>query len=510
MPEKYDAIVIGAGLGGLSAAARLAKAGMGVLVLERHNVPGGYATSFVRGRFEFEASLHELSGIGFGGEKTALSAYLDQLGVSDRVEFLQIKDLYRSIFPGLDISLPMGREAYETTICDAFPHEADGIRRFLDKLFALDRDVKRLEADMDIGQVFSPFKALTIPFKYPNSFRYLPETWGPVLNGCVRDEKARAVLSQYWGYFGLPPSEQAFLYFAVGLVTYIRFGAAYPKGRSQALSAAFADVIESCGGRIELGAGVEKVLTEGGRVTGVKTSFGERFDGDWIVSNADPLITCRDLIGEDAVPGRFFKSLRPARLGASSTNIYLGLNAPPEALGFTEHEIFINESYDLESHHRSLHRCEDPEVVVMTCYNNVWPEISPPGTSMAVITCLQMGKPWFELKPDEYYDTKMRTGESMLRMAERVSPGLRDSVEEIEISTPVTNQRFAGHTAGCIYGFDQPAHYNTVLRMPPKGPLDRLYFAGAWTQPGGGYEPVIMSGKTAAELILGRAAKGAA
>src|SRR5512136_1427143 len=130
MTKKYDAIVIGAGLGGLSAATMLAKNGLGVLLLERHNVPGGYATSFVRGRYEFEVALHELSGIGPPEHRGNLYRYLDYLGVTRRVEFLRVANMYRSVFPDLDITLPVGREACEEVLCRAFPHEAAGIRRF--------------------------------------------------------------------------------------------------------------------------------------------------------------------------------------------------------------------------------------------------------------------------------------------------------------------------------------------------------------------------------------------
>ena len=111
MRSEYDAIVIGAGLGGLSAATMLAREGLGVLLLERHNLPGGYATSFVRGRFEFEVALHELSGIGPPENRGGLYRYLDYLGVAEKVEFLNVPNLYRSVFPDMDITLPAGREA---------------------------------------------------------------------------------------------------------------------------------------------------------------------------------------------------------------------------------------------------------------------------------------------------------------------------------------------------------------------------------------------------------------
>ncbi|UCC61477.1 MAG: NAD(P)/FAD-dependent oxidoreductase, partial [Anaerolineae bacterium] len=230
MTSQYDAIVIGAGLGGLSAATMLARNGLGVLLLERHNVPGGYATSFVRGRYEFEVALHQLSGVGSPERPASLYRYLDYLGVADKVTFIHLPNLYRAVFPDLDITLPAGREAFETKLCETFPHEARGIRRFLKRVFGLRKDFIQIARQRGAGN------PLTMPFRLPHFFRYLPTTWGSVLNRDVKDPRARAVLSQYWGYFGLPPSRVSFLYFAMGLAGYVRHGPAFPRGRSQALS----------------------------------------------------------------------------------------------------------------------------------------------------------------------------------------------------------------------------------------------------------------------------------
>jgi len=84
--SDYDVVVIGAGNGGLTAACRLAQKGIKTLLLERHNIPGGCATSFIRGRFEFEVALHQLSGLGSKDKPGPLRYVLDQLGVTDRVE----------------------------------------------------------------------------------------------------------------------------------------------------------------------------------------------------------------------------------------------------------------------------------------------------------------------------------------------------------------------------------------------------------------------------------------
>jgi len=233
MDTRWDVIVVGAGLGGLSAAASLAKKGLKVLLLERHNVPGGYATSFVRGRYEFEVSLHELSGVGTAERHGPLYPYLEELGVARRVEFLPVHELYRCILPDLDVVVPVGMEASEEAICRAFPSEAPGIRRFLSRVHGLAEHLVSLEAELDGPLPFPSLvaKVASRPARLAGIARYLPATWGAVLARDVSDPKARAVLSQYWGYFGMAPSKVSFVYFAAAFHLYAKYGPVYVKGR---------------------------------------------------------------------------------------------------------------------------------------------------------------------------------------------------------------------------------------------------------------------------------------
>jgi phytoene dehydrogenase-like protein len=501
MTQRYDAIVIGAGLGGLAAATMLAHEGLGVLLLERHNVPGGYATSFVRGRaaggppYEFEVALHELSGIGPPERRGNVYRALEHLGVADKVEFLHVPNLYRAVFPTLDVTLPVGREEYEAKLAETFPHEARGIGRFLGRVFDFGRDYARF-----LRQRRKVHPA-TVPFRYRHFVRYLPTTWGQVLDRDVKDPAARAVLSQYWGYVGLPPSQISFVYMASTLAAYVRRGAAFPKGRSQALSNAFLSRFEELGGEARLNCGVQRITTADGRVSGVITEDGQEIAAGWIVSNADPITTCRDLIGLDKVPSGFFSELRSSEVAASTVNVYLGVACPPEELSLTEHEIFVNADYDFERHYEAMKAVVPPPAIAVTCYNAVYPDISPPGTSIVVLTALAYGSPWYQVPPHEYVDTKNRIAGAMIDLAEGIAPGLRAHAEVVEVSTPLTNMRYAGTMGGSIYGFSQPPHDNMVWRMGYKGPLEGLYFAGAWTQPGGGFEPSMMSGLRAGRAI---------
>jgi phytoene dehydrogenase-like protein len=509
MVQHYDAIVIGAGLGGLSAAATLARHGLHTLLLERHNVPGGYATSFVRGRYEFEVALHELSGIGPPEHRGNVYRTLEYLGVTDKVEFLHVPNLYRAVFldassPSgsvVDITLPVSREAFETKMAEVFPSEAGGIRRFMGRVFNFGREyAKFLRQRRTIHPV-------AIPFRFPHFVRYLPTTWGQVLNRDVKNPAARAVLSQYWGYVGLPPSQISFVYMASTLAAYVRRGAAFPKGRSQALSSAFLARFEELGGEVRLNCGVQRITTANGCVSGVVTDDGDEIAAGWIVSNADPITTCRDLIGQDKVRSSFFTRLQSSGIAASTVNVYLGVACPAEELGLAEHEIFINSDHDFDRHYERMKVIAPPEAIAVTCYNAVYPDISPPGTSMVVLTALAYGEPWYQVPPAEYVTTKNRIAEAMIDMAERIAPGLRRYAEVTEVSTPLTNMRYAGTMGGSIYGWRQPPRDNMVWRMSYKGPLDGLYFAGAWTQPGGGFEPSMMSGVRAGRAISYRSGK---
>jgi prolycopene isomerase len=499
--KKWDVVVIGAGLGGLSAATRLARAGRKVLLLERHAVPGGYATSFVRGRFEFEVALHALSGMGTADRPGSTWRYLESIGVASRIGLIRLPDAYRSVLPGADVVVPAGREAAETRLCEAFPRDADGIRRFLGRVFDLQAEVADFEARL-IGRPPGLDVLLAAPLRMPTALRYLPATVSQVLDRDVGSPEARGVLSQYWAYFGLPPSRLSFLYFAVALASYIRDGATYVRGRSQALSNAFVAAFEEAGGEVRTGCGARSIRVRDGRVVGVITDRDEDESADEVVSNASPVATCRELIDPKHVPPAYYDTFRNATIGPSCVNVYLGLGRSLDELGVRDHETFVTEDLDVDRVHDLGATLEPPKGIAVAAYNAVYPEISPAGSSIVSLTALYRGEPWQDLEPGRYAAVKHRIADRMLAMAEQVIPGLRACAEVVSVSTPLTNERYTGNPLGAIYGFDQPPWFSTILRPGPAGPVPGLSFAGAWVQPGGGFEPCILSGRAAAERIL--------
>ncbi|MEW6666116.1 MAG: FAD-dependent oxidoreductase [Thermodesulfobacteriota bacterium] len=495
--NDFDVIVVGAGLGGLSAATFLSQVGKRVLLLEKHNVPGGYASSFLRGRFEFDVALHELSGV--GGEKTRgpLWSFLNAWGVAPRVKFMPIPEFYRCVLPGLDVVLPFGRQDFESFLINEFPKEAAGIRGFARLVFDMAQEAMRANM-LGGGQTSLDLS------NFPHLMAHSHSTVAQVFDSFFSDQKLRAVVGQLCNYLGQPPSKLAFTTYVMGLYSYLSYGPVHVRGTSQALSQAFVEVIEANGGRVWLNNGAARILTSGNRVRGVLAQDGTEIGSPQVVCNANPIVTCLDLIGREKVPDWYLRRLGAWSAGCSTFNVYLGLDCTCQDLGLKTHETFVGIDYDLDKQDEAALKTVNmrPIGASVTAYNLADPEFSPPGTAAVVITIGAYGAPWLKLSPSQYLETKRRLASKVLDLAEMVAPDLRKHIEVLEVATPLTNARYSGNPGGSYAGFAENRQCSPLARIPSRGPLTGLYFANAWVNLGGGFMPSILSGFLAGQDLL--------
>ncbi|MFX1504231.1 MAG: phytoene desaturase family protein, partial [Promethearchaeota archaeon] len=497
--SNYPVICIGAGLGGIGAACQLALRGEKVLLLEKHNVPGGFATSFVRGRFEFEGSLHELSDIGTEDNKGALYRYLERLGVvPQKIKFKYVPEFYRSIYPDdYDVTIPFGLEEYKEKFIELFPHEQKGIEEFMEMCEAVLAGIKFIASK---GSKFSPQEVLK---EHPWLPRISGITLSDLFEKFFKDQKLIALISQLWGYVGLPPDKMnAYVYVAM-IIFYLKWGAAFPEGRSHCLSNAMVEAFQELGGEVRYNALVNRILVENDRVAGVELLNGDIYKCKAIISNVNPICTAMKMLPPNTVPEDYLRKIYAPEIGPSGFSVYIGLNASYKELGLTAHETFINETYDMNDAFETFHKLEPPKYMVAACYNHIVEDISPPGTTQLVLTTLQMGKLWQSISADQYFKVKDKIADKMISMVEKtICPNIRDYIEVAVAATPLTYYRYSKNIEGAIYGTTQDVTNGPMLRLKSRGAIPGLYQVGAWTNFGGGFSTTIVGGRIAAGMYL--------
>ena len=491
-PKKdFPVVVIGGGLGGLSAAAHLARNGFPVTLIEQHDRPGGYATSFDRngGKYTFDVSLHATSGA-HGG----LRQSLEGAGVLGKVETVELPELCRIITPDHDLIWPQKNPAaIVEQLTQHFPAEGEGIQGFFDEILGvIDDAIKPFDHD-------SWWDVIRFPMTHKNMWGIRKDTLAQVLDRYTQDPRLRTILSTFWPYYGLPPSKLSGFYYAVATAAYIRFGGHYIKHRSQDLSDVLMLAIEDAGGQVLLETEVVDITLKEGAVTGVVLDSGKRLNARAVISNASVPGTM-DLLARDADPGdlprkatEYSEKIKTYRPSLSTFLVWLGLNREI-GKNVKGYEIFLHQHYDPEKSYQAFLTCDPHKSPFgVTIYDNAFDGYSRPGTSTVQLLILSGYEPWKQYEDDYFADRKKaylkqkeKIAQTLVEKAEKhVIPGLSSMIEVMEIATPLTNVYYTKNPEGAIYGYEQSMDNAFMNRLENTTPYKGLYLASAWTNPGG-------------------------
>lgn len=495
--DAFDAVVIGAGLGGLSCAAAFARQNFKVLVLEQHTKAGGYATTFKRpGGFVFDVSLHATT----ADERDGLHNLIPGFPEIKGVEFVSTPHLYRIIYPDFDLNVPArDLPGYIRLLSEKFPAEREGIAGLFEDMTGLVSDLNRY------SQAAGKVDMSRFPTEFPYLLKCFNSTWGALVDGRIKDPKLKAVVSGLWGYYGLPPSKLASIYYALPTIGYLQTGGWYPRGKSQALSDALVKFIIGHGGQVLTGKKVDQVLVQDHAAQGVRTSDGKEYRARAVVSNSNAYDTMHSMVaGEAEFLKDYLGRMDTFTASLSTFIIFLGLRKDMvRERGLKDYEIFYETGYDPEASYRAAleGRVED-EGFGLTLYDNIYPGYSPAGKNILTIMNLQGYGPWqgfeqdyFQGRKEAYRAEKNRMADILIEKAEKaLLPGLRRAIEVKEVGTPLTNARYTLNHRGAIYGWDQTLDNSEPRRLPHHTPIKNLWLAGAWTRPGGGYSAVLGSG----------------
>lgn len=481
----WDAIVVGAGLGGLSAAAHLARRGLRVLVLEQHVAAGGYAHHFlrrVRGTrvvYTFDVALHQTGDLAPG---RGMHAVLADVGVLDRIELRRFDVAYRTRGPAHDLVVPADADAYRARLCETFPEHRRGIR----DLFAALRRVDGGRAGQGLPE---------------EAFRWMGRSWREVVREHVRDERFEAIFSQLWSYLGEVPERLCAFTFAQMWCSYHLGGCWTVAGGGQALSNAFVAVIRENRGDVRLRTPVTRILTEGGRVAGVETRRA-RFRAPVVVSNAAAPLTFGRLLDRPDLAGPDREVADALPVSPSIHETYVGMRGDAAALGLRDRLLFVDPTYDLDAQWQALRRDDyAAQGLILGNHSLADPAHVPAGRSILNAATLADGRHWIGLEEDEYRERKRRLEAYLIDRLAREIPDLRQRIEICETGTPHTMQRYSWNPTGAIYGCAVTPSSHSVLRPQPRSSLPGLYLAGAWTFPAPGFQGAMSSGRHTADLV---------
>ena len=508
--KKYDAVVIGAGNGGLTAAVRLLQGGARVLLVEKHNLPGGFATSFRRGRFEFEASLHELNDFGTADNAGDLRELFDQLGMTNKVEWLQIPEAYRVISRAekLDATLPFGVKEF----IDKTEKYVPGSRESVTKFFDLAEEVRLAQAYSNSVNGKTDPKVMVN--KYGNFVRSGSYSVNEVLRALEMPKKAQDILNAYWCYLGAHCDDLSFVHYASMVNRYMKRGASMPKMRSHEISLAFVERIRELGGDVLFNTEAVKILTDDkdGGVSGVVLDDGTQIETRHVVANCAPHLVFGRMM--DKVPEAEVRATHARKFAGRGFTMFLGLNKSADELGVENHNYFLYDTMDTAAQYEKMRTIKDNDVQATVCLNRAYPECSPKGTCMMYFTTLFMQREdgtdaWSEVTSENYVRTKNRVADRMIERFERdTGARIRDHIEEISIATPMTYARYCGHPQGTIYGYESQYWDGLMPRLQMmnedyENGVRGLRFAGGYAMRLSGYSSAYHAGDISGRQTVG-------
>jgi phytoene dehydrogenase-like protein len=513
LSEAYDVIVIGSGLGGLTAAALLARAGRRTLVLERSNSVGGAASTYKAGDLVIEAALHETS-----DPRDPCDPKHDVLaraGVLDAVEWVPTGGLYevRGGPVGAPFGLPEGFAAARAALLARFPAAGAGIATILG-------DAKRIATGLG---VLSRGRAA---FRDPREGAAALIKLGPLVRDWRRslsevfarafgdDEAIKCALAANLAYYHDDPDTLWWVFFALAQGGYLGSGGRFIRGGSQRLSSALARAVKTAGGDVQVRRrGTAIRLDRNGRAAGVTHTDrrGENaieHTAPVIVANAAPAVIA-DMLPEPA-RAAFAPTYMTHKLSMSAFSATYGLSIRPSEIGMRAYANFLLPSWmrKLSDYRRSAALLGEPpgdQTPVMTVvdFSAIDSGLGGPPYPVSVVGPDRLAN-WTGLDTHAYDARRNGWRDAIAAAIDREFPGFAAHIVASVFNTAHSMNSYLGTPDGAIYGF---------APQPPKGPIWRgydrsvktavpgLYLASAFAG-FGGFTGAIRAGGDAADRIL--------
>lgn len=481
MPNK-KIVIIGGGIAGLCAGVYAQRCGYDATILEMAVTPGGLATSWRRGDHTFETCLHWLLGSNPTG---ALHAQWLEIFDIEQLTFIDPDEYVRVETDGGDsLSLYTDVDRMESELLRVAPQDANEIHH-------LAASIRRL------GEFALPDLSLSWARKWLSILRTFP--YVPLLR-----EWSTLSCSEYSRRFSHPLIRNVFArddkLSAVAVVFSLAWmnmrNAGYAIGGAQAIVRPIAERFHSVGGQLRLGLKVERILVENGAAVGVKLANGETLRADWVISAADGHATIYEFLSGKYTDRKIDKIYQTFETFPSYVQVSLGV-----ARDLSHKAPFVIRVLDAPLQVDPETRCTH----VSFRFFHFDPTFAPKGKT--AVTCFLPTRNfrfWADLhqnEPQRYQEEKERVAQQVLTILERSAPGVRDAIEQMDVSTPATVVRYTGNWKGSMEGWllAPGMGFRTLPQTLPG--LRRFFMVGHWVLPGGGLPSGLMTARSAIQQV---------
>lgn len=410
--DRYDVIVIGSGLGGMTTANILGRAGYSVLLLEQHYKLGGLATWFRRpGGHIFDISLH---GFPAGMVKSCRRYWTQE--IADSIE--QIKNI-RFDNPMFSLTTTYNREDFTRLLIERFGIAAETVQSFFDTARGMNfYDDQR----MTTGELFEQF--------FPGRQDVVRLLMEPIVyaNGSTLEDPAIT----YGIVFSNFMSKGVFIF----------------NGGTEHLVGLMHRELLANGVDVRIRCDVEKVLVDHGRVTGVQVG-GRTIQTGCVVSNANLWSTIFNMVGQQHFDRSFAEEARQVRLNNSSTQVYMAFK-PGEEIDESTGDLLFSST--AEEFRTDLLLSRD---ITSRTFSFYYPRIRPQKSDerYAVVSSTNANfEDWANLSKEKYEASKQDLIETTLDALDKYVPNCRERIDRVEASTPVTFQHYTKHVQGASFG----------------------------------------------------------
>lgn len=480
----YDAVVIGSGIGGLTAAACLSSLGYKVAVFEQHYTAGGFTHSYCRNGYEWDVGVHY---IGDMGVKTTLARRLFDFITNNQLQWAALDDCYDRIFLGDDhFDLVAGRDNFRNNLITRFPQEQAAIDEYLVRLNKVANAMQAFTVERMLPKKVAKFTKLVRDRVQPE---YFNRPTRQVLEELTSNQTLIAYLTGQWGDNGMMPAESSFMIHAL-IAKHYMYGGYYPIGGASRMAETIIPQIQKTGGEVFTYAAVERILLENGKAVGVAMKDGTEVCSPIVISNAGVFNTFNRLLPKSVSDFTgYSQKLNTVKPSMASLCLYIGIKDSAQNLNLpkTNFWIYPNENYEQSIKTFLADAKSDIPMVYISFPSAKDPSFDARYPNRSTIEIVApcpwewveqwADKPWGKRGAD-YDALKEDFSQRLLEKLYQKLPHLRGQIDYYELSTPLSTEFFCWYQKGEIYGLDHDPKRFEQTWLRPKTDIEGLYLTG--------------------------------